>query len=209
MKMNDNTPAIVQIGDCLVSAEIFTEYFACDYEVCKGACCVIGDSGAPLEDSETEALRKNYGFYSRLMSEKGRAVVDKSGFSVVDADGDLVTPLVPDTEECVYSSFDGKGNCFCSVERCWMSGDGDFRKPISCWLYPIRVSVLGSGLTALNLHRWEICKCAFEKGRKEGIRVYEFLKEPLVRYFGEDFYSEMEEAAAVITGSPAGIPSSK
>ena len=177
MKMNDNTPAIVQIGDCLVSAEIFTEYFACDYEVCKGACCVVGDSGAPLEDSETEALRKNYRFYSRLMSEKGRAVVDKSGFSVVDADGDLVTPLVPDTEECVYSSFDGKGKCFCSVERCWMSGDGDFRKPISCWLYPIRVSVLGSGLTALNLHRWEICKCAFEKGRKEGIRVYEFLKE--------------------------------
>ena len=97
--MRNDIPAIVQIGDCLVSTDIFTEYFACDYGVCKGACCVIGDSGAPLEDCETEALRKNYHFYSRLMGEKGRAVLEKSGFSDVDADGDLVSPLVPDSDE--------------------------------------------------------------------------------------------------------------
>ena len=191
-------PAIIQIDDCLVSSEILTEYFACDYAACKGECCVIGDSGAPLEESEPEALEKNYREYSPLMSVKGREVAEKSGFSMTDADGDLVTPLVPGSEECIFSDFDRDGNCFCTVERCWMKGCGDFRKPISCRLYPIRVSVLGSGLTALNLHRWDICRCAFEKGDKEGIRVYEFLKDPITAYFGEDFYTELEETAAVL-----------
>lgn len=191
-------PAIIQIGDCLVSTDILTGYFACDYATCKGACCVIGDSGAPLGKDEPGELERNYAHYSPLMGEKGKAVVESSGFSVVDSDGDLVTPLVPGSEECVYSSFDSDGNCFCTVERCWMKGCGDFRKPISCRLYPIRVSVLGSGLTALNLHRWDICRCAFEKGGKEGIRVYEFLKDPITAYFGEDFYKELEETAAVL-----------
>ena len=191
------TPSIIQIGDCLVSSEIITEYFACDYPVCRGACCVIGDSGAPLEDSEPVALEEGYRYYSGMMGEENRRVVETSGFSVVDMDGDLVTPLVPRTEECVYSAFDSEGNCFCTVERNFLAGRGSFRKPVSCWLYPIRVSVLGNGLYALNLHRWDICRCAFEKGRKEGIRVYEFLKEPLVCRFGEDFYKELEETAAV------------
>lgn len=191
-------PAIIQIGDCIVSSEILTVHFACDYAVCKGACCVAGDSGAPLGDSEPAAFRKNYGNYSPLMSPEGRRTVEESGFSVVDSDGDLVTPLVPGSEECVYSNFDGDGNCYCTVERCWMRGKGDFRKPVSCWLYPIRVSVLGSGLTALNLHRWEICRCAFEKGEKEGIHVYEFLREPLIFRFGEGFYKELEETSAAL-----------
>ena len=191
-------PAIIQIGECLVSSEIFTEYFACDYGTCKGVCCVAGDSGAPLDESEPAALAENYAAYSELMSVKGRETVDGTGFSVIDSDGDLVTPLVPGSEECVYSNFDGDGNCFCTVERCWMNGKGTFRKPVSCWLYPVRISVLGNGLTALNLHRWEICKCAFEKGKKEGIHVYEFLKEPIIRYFGEDFYNEMEEVASAL-----------
>lgn len=188
-------PAIIQIDDCLVSSEILTEYFACDYAVCKGACCVAGDSGAPLEECEPEALEKNFLEYSPLMSDKGREMASSGTFSVTDSDGDLVTPLVQGSEECIFSNFDRDGNCFCTVERCWMNGHGDFRKPISCWLYPVRVSSLGSGLRALNLHRWDICKCAFEKGRKEGIHVYEFLKEPLIRFFGEEFYEELEAAA--------------
>lgn len=188
-------PAIIQIGECLVSSEIFTEYFACDYGTCKGVCCVAGDSGAPLDESEPAALAENYAAYSELMSVKGRETVVETGFSVIDSDGDLVTPLVPGSEECVYSNFDGDGNCFCTVERCWMNEKGTFRKPISCWLYPVRISVLGNGLTALNLHRWEICKCAFEKGKRENIRVYRFLKEPIIHRFGEGFYSEMEEVA--------------
>ena len=189
---------IIQIDDCLVSDEIITEYFACDYEKCKGCCCIIGDSGAPLEESEVEAIEKNYSIFSPDMQEKGRAVVDKTGFFEVDIDGDIVTPLVPGSEECAYCHFDDEGNCLCSMEKCWFQGKGDFRKPISCWLYPIRITKLSNGMRALNLHRWHICQDAFARGKKEKIRVYEFLREPIIRYFGEDFYEALEEAAKYI-----------
>ena len=195
--MNHGT--IIQIDDCLISEEILTEYFACDYPKCKGCCCVIGDSGAPLLECELEPIEKNYPLFSPLMPEKGRDVIDEKGFFEVDVDGDLVTPLVPGTEECAYCLFDGSGNCFCSMERRWFEGSGsDFRKPISCWLYPIRVSTLRNGTRALNLHRWDICKDAFEKGRREDVRVYQFLKEPLERMFGEEFYRQLEGAAKYI-----------
>lgn len=190
-----NQPTIIQIDDCLISSEILTEYFACDYEKCKGCCCIIGDSGAPLEECEVPALEKNYSVYSPLMQEKGRAAVADKGFFEIDTDGDMVTPLVPCTEECAYTHFDKEGNCFCAVERAWFDGKGDFRKPVSCWLYPIRISSLSNGMRALNLHRWEICKDAFAKGKKEGTKVYRFLKEPIERYFGEEFYEQLCEAA--------------
>lgn len=189
---------IVQIDDCLVSEEVLTEYFACDYEKCKGCCCVIGDSGAPLEDCEVGAIEKNYPIFSPIMSDEGREIVKKKGFVEIDRDGDMVTPLVPGSEECVYTLFDEEGNCFCSMERCWFQGKGDFRKPISCWLYPIRITQLSNGTKALNLHRWHICKDAFDKGKKEKIRVYEFLREPIEHYFGEEFYSALAEAAKMI-----------
>ena len=184
---------IIQIDDCLVSEEILTEYFSCDYEKCKGCCCVIGDSGAPMEECEAGAIEKNYGIFSPLMREEGRAAVAAKGFFEIDCDGDMVTPLVPGSEECAYTMFDEAGNCFCSMERCWFQGKGDFRKPISCWLYPIRITLLSNGTRALNLHRWEICRDAFEKGKKEKVRVYEFLREPIERFFGEEFYCALSE----------------
>ena len=186
---------IIQIDDCLVSEEILTEYFACDYEKCKGCCCVIGDSGAPMEECEAEAIEKNYHIFSPIMSEEGRAAVADKGFFEIDRDGDMVTPLVPGSEECAYTLFDEQGNCFCSMERCWFQGKGDFRKPISCWLYPIRVTRLSSGMLALNLHRWDICKDAFAKGKKEGIPVFRFLREPLIQFLGEAFYEALEEVS--------------
>ena len=189
---------IIQIDDCLVSSEILTEYFACDYEKCKGCCCIIGDSGAPLEECEAGAIEKNYPVFSPLMRQEGRDKVKQSGFFEIDVDGDMVTPLVPGSEECAYAHFDDNGNCFCSMEKCWFHGKGDFRKPVSCWLYPIRITVLRSGLRALNLHRWDICKDAFIKGRKEKVRVFEFLREPIERYFGEDFYSALSEASRML-----------
>ena len=189
---------IIEIDDCLVSEEILTEYYACDYEKCKGCCCIIGDSGAPLEEIEAEAIEKNYDIFSPIMSEEGRAAVASKGFFEIDRDGDMVTPLVPGSEECAFTHFDEDGNCFCAMERCWFQGNGDFRKPISCWLYPIRITQLRNGMRALNLHRWHICKDAFEKGKKEKIRVYEFLREPIERYFGEDFYSALSEAAKML-----------
>ena len=193
---------IIEIDDCLVSEEILTEYFACDYEKCKGCCCVIGDSGAPMEECEPEAIEKNYPIFSPIMTEEGRKAVAEKGFFEIDMDGDMVTPLVPGSEECAYTIFDEEGNCFCSMERCWFQGKGDFRKPISCWLYPIRITRLRNGMRALNLHRWHICQDAFAKGKKEKIRVYEFLREPIERYFGEDFYSALSEAAKMLDSNP-------
>ena len=189
---------IIEIDDCLVSEEILTEYYACDYEKCKGCCCIIGDSGAPLEEVEAGAIEKNYEIFSPIMSEEGRAAVASKGFFEIDCDGDMVTPLVPGSEECAFTHFDEEGNCFCAMERCWFQGKGDFRKPISCWLYPIRITQLSNGTRALNLHRWHICQDAFAKGKKEKVRVYEFLREPIERYFGEDFYSALSEAAKML-----------
>ena len=191
---------IIEIDDCLVSEEILTEYFACDYEKCKGCCCVIGDSGAPMEECEAGAIEKNYPIFSPIMTDAGRAAVASKGFFEIDMDGDMVTPLVPGSEECAYTLFDEEGNCFCAMERCWFQGKGDFRKPISCWLYPIRITELSNGTRALNLHRWHICQDAFAKGKKEKVRVYEFLREPIERYFGEEFYSALAEAAKMLNG---------
>ena len=188
-------PSFIQIDDVLVSEEVLTTCFACDYARCKGVCCIIGDSGAPLEESETEALERNYAHYSALMGPGGRDAVQKKGFFEIDRDGDLVTPLVEGSEECAFCHFDDDGNCLCAIECQWMKGRGNFRKPISCQLYPIRLTRLSSGLTGVNLHRWDICKDAFVKGAAEGIRVYQFLREPLIRYFGEEFYEALCQAA--------------
>ena len=185
---------IVEIGDVLISEEVILEYFACDYPVCKGQCCIIGESGAPLKEEELEPIEANYDVFSPLMRPEGRQAVEEKGFFEIDRDGDLVTPLVPGSEECAFCLFEN-GNCFCSMERQYFAGACSFRKPISCQLYPIRVKELGAGRLGLNLHRWDICRCAFEKGRREGIRVYQFLKEPLVRAFGEEFYEALCMAA--------------
>ena len=190
-----NVPSILQIGDILVSSEVLTEYFCCDYDVCRGACCIIGDSGAPLLESETELLERHYPQYEAWMSVDGRDKIAESGFFEVDSDGDLVTPLLHGSEECAYTRFEGE-KCFCAIERAHCAGRCAFVKPISCRLYPIRASILRNGMTALNLHRWEICKCAFEKGRKERVRVYQFLRDPLIAAYGESFYAELCDIAA-------------
>ncbi len=189
---------IIQIDDCLVSQDVLTEYFSCDYAKCRGCCCIIGDSGAPLQESELEAIEKDYPAFSPLMRPQGRDAVAEKGFFEIDTDGDIVTPLVPGSEECAYTCFDNEGNCFCAMEREWLRGKTAFRKPISCWLYPVRVSKLSNGMLALNLHRWDICKDAFEKGKKEKVRAYEFLREPIERFFGRDFYSALCEAARML-----------
>lgn len=189
-----NVPSILQIGEILVSSEILTEYFCCDYDTCRGACCIIGESGAPLLESELEPLERDYPHYEAWMSVEGRAKIEESGFFEVDRDGDLVTPLLHGSEECAYTRFEGE-SCFCAIERAYCAGRCAFAKPISCRLYPIRASILSNGLTALNLHRWDICKCAFEKGRREGIRVYEFLRAPLIAAYGQAFYDELSAVA--------------
>ena len=188
---------IVEIGDVLVSEEVILEYFACDYDLCKGKCCIVGDSGAPLKEEELEPIEANYDAFKGLMREEGRAAVDAKGFFEIDRDGDLVTPLVPGSEECAYCHFEN-GSCFCSIERQFCKGLSTFKKPISCSLYPIRVVDLGGGRCGLNLHRWDICADAFQKGHREGIRVYQFLRGPLTDAFGQEFYSALEAAAKML-----------
>ena len=197
---NNRFGTIVQIGDILVSEDVVMEYFACDYAVCRGACCIAGDSGAPLEEHELEGLERDYPAYSGLMTPQGRAAVDAKGFFEVDRDNDIVTPLMaPDGERtqdlpCAFCHFGAAGECLCAIE---MAGRV---KPASCSLYPIRVTRLTGGGLALNVHHWDICKPAFEKGRREGIRVYQFLKNPLTKSFGEDFYEALCAAATHLNG---------
>lgn len=180
---------IIQIGDVLVSEDVVMEWFSCDYPVCKGRCCIEGDGGAPLEESELEDLERGYDVFGPLMGEGGHASVKANGFFTVDKDCDLVTPLVEGSCECAYSCFGSDGGCLCAIEKCGL------RKPISCKLYPIRITKLTGGGLALNVHHWDICKPAFEKGEREGVRVYQFLKGPLVERFGEEFYEALEAAA--------------
>ena len=183
---------IVEIGDILVSEDVIFEFFACDYPVCKGRCCIVGDSGAPLKEEELEGLERDYPVYSPLMCPEGRAAVDAKGFFEIDREGDIVTPLVEGSEECAFCHFEADGNCLCSIERMGL------RKPVSCSLYPVRVVDLGGGRIGLNLHRWHICKEAYEKGRREGIRVYQFLRGPLTDAFGADFYEALSAAAEML-----------
>lgn len=191
---NNRFGTIIQIGDVLVSEDVVLEYFACDYPVCKGCCCIIGDSGAPLLEEELEPIEQGYPAFAPLMREEGRKAVEEKGFFEIDRDGDIVTPLVPGSEECAFCHFEGE-NCFCAIERMFFAGKIGFRKPVSCWLYPVRVTRLTGGGLALNVHKQAICKEAFEKGRREGIRVYQFLREPLIHQFGADFYDALCAAA--------------
>lgn len=187
--MNNGFGTIVQIGDCLISEDVILEYFACDYAACKGCCCVEGDSGAPLDESELEGLERGYARYCPHMTSKGRETVDSKGFFEIDREGDIVTPVVGESGECAFCHFAGDGSVWCSIEKCGLV------KPASCRLYPIRVTPLTGGGKALNLHRWGICRAAYEKGKKEGVRVYQFLREPLVQCYGKDFYEALCAAA--------------
>lgn len=198
---NRDFGTIIEIGDILVSEEVVTEYFACDYPVCKGCCCIIGDSGAPLKEEELDQLEACYPVFSPLMSEAGRDAVKAKGFFEIDREGDIVTPVVPGREECAYCRIEPSGNCLCAIEMQYLKGLCSFRKPVSCSLYPIRVVDLGGGRKGLNLHCWHICKAAYEKGKKEKVRVYEFLREPLTEAFGADFYSALSEAARILRAS--------
>ena len=180
---------IIQIGDILVSEDVVTEYFACDYEVCRGACCIVGDSGAPMEEDEPELIERDYPRFSALMSEGGRDAAEAAGFFEIDRDGDIVTPLVKGSCECAFCHFGPCGETLCAIEK------AGCRKPVSCSLYPIRVTKLTGGSLALNVHHWDICRPAFEKGRREGVRVYQFLRRPISDRWGEEFWSALDEAA--------------
>jgi hypothetical protein len=180
---------MIQIGNRIVSRELFDQHFICHLEQCEGNCCVFGDSGAPLEDHEARYLEENLEAIKPYMRAEGLQEVNEQGSWVVDGDGDQVTPLVG-REECAYVVFE-QGIARCSIEKAFESGSVSFQKPVSCHLYPIRVSKLNNAV-ALNYHRWSICEPARILGRKEGMPVFRFLKDPITRVYGAAFYDELE-----------------
>lgn len=188
---------MIQIDDTIISMDLFEKQFCCDLSDCKGICCIEGDSGAPLEESEVPILEKILPVVWDDLSDKSKAVIEKQGVSYIDIEGDLVTSIV-DGCECVFTYLDENGVCKCAIEKAYREGKIDFYKPISCHLYPVRLENLRNGTVGINIHRWKVCKAAFEQGRKCGLPVYQFLKEPLIRRFGAEWYEKVCIAAEEI-----------
>lgn len=184
---------LVEIGDKIISTQIFEEKFVCDLNACKGACCIEGDAGAPLTFEEVSKLEDDLEKIKPYMRQEGIDAVEEQGVFYMDQDNEPVTTLV-NGKECAFVYFDENGITKCSVEQAHKEGKTDFKKPISCHLYPIRVKKFNE-LQALNYDRWDICQPACACGSELNVPVFKFLKEPLIRAFGEEFYGELEEVA--------------
>lgn len=184
---------MLQIGRTLVSLDVIERFFICNLERCLGACCIEGDAGAPLTEAERQKLKEILPEVWDDLLPEAKAVIERQGVAYVDEEGDLVTSIV-NGKDCVFTCYDKNGMCQCAIEKAYRAGKIDFYKPISCHLYPIRLKEYPD-FSAVNYHRWKICKAGEVLGRHERVRVYEFLKEPLIRRFGEEWYNELCEAA--------------
>lgn len=184
---------MVEIDNVLISDDLFSQRFVCDLNACKGECCVAGDAGAPLEEEELEILEQNWKKVLPLLPEEGRKALEKQGPYVKDhVDGDWVTPL-RDGKECAYTVFAEDGTAQCGIELAWKQGKVDFQKPVSCHLYPVRMRKLSTG-EAMNYDRWDICSPACRLGKSLNVKVYQFVKEALVRKYGAEFFEKMVAA---------------
>jgi len=180
---------MVQIGDTIVGLDVLKVKFTCDLLKCKGACCIHGDSGAPLEEDEAVILEEMYPEIKPYMSPKGIKSVDKHGPHMIDSDGDLVTVLI-DKKECAFVTIEND-IAKCSIEKAYFDGKISFRKPVSCHLYPVRVKSYRD-FKGVNYDRWDICKDAIVKGREMDMPLFIFLKESFIRKFGKEWYKELE-----------------
>ena len=183
---------MIQIDDKLISEDLFSEEFVCNLAKCKGICCVDGDAGAPLDEDETKILDEIYPKIKSYLRPEGIQAIEEQGTYTLDFEGDLVTPLV-NNAECAYVIFDEKGYTKCAIEKAYEDGVIDWQKPISCHLYPIRITEY-SNFSAINYHEWDICSDACTLGKELGVKVYQFLKKPLIRKYGEEFYQTLSEA---------------
>lgn len=178
------------IDDKVVSLDIVEKYFCCDLQRCLGQCCIEGDAGAPLLDSEVNELEKAYPVVADDLTPAGKRAIEERGVAYRDQDGDLVTTLADDSQACAFATFSNGGLCLCAIEKAYRQGKLGFCKPRSCSLYPIRVKEYPS-FTALNYHRWKICRPAEAAGRSNNIRVYKALRQPLVNAFGQEWYDKL------------------
>ncbi len=190
--MRDNRIPMIQIDDTIISIDCLSEKFCCDLEACKGECCIEGDAGAPLELEEVSEIEAALPEVWNMLSASAQSVIDRQGVAYTDEEGDLVTSIV-NGKDCVFTCYDENGCCYCALEKAYREGRTKFYKPISCHLYPIRLKKIGDAV-ALNYNRWDVCKMAVLKGKQLDLPVYKFLKEPLVRRFGEAWYTELESA---------------
>lgn len=192
---------MIIVQDKLVSDELVEEQFICNLSACKGACCWEGDSGAPLEDAELPILDSIFDRVKPFLSPAGIRAIEQQGKYVwFDEAEEYGTPLV-DNGPCAYMTLDAGGTAQCGIEAAYRAGAIDFQKPISCHLYPIRVEKNEElGFEALNYHQWDICSAACELGRKEKMPVYRFLREAIVRKYGQEFYEELDGAAKFLEG---------
>lgn len=179
---------MVQIQDTLVSLDVFKECFCCDLGQCHGACCIEGDAGAPVDEDEIADLEEAAELLETELTEEAREVINDEGVVTIDRDGEFVTSVVND-RDCVFA-VQSDGCTLCAIDRAHREGRTQVQKPLSCALYPIRLSDVG-GLTALNFHRWDVCKSACQLGQKLQLPVYQFLKEPLIRAFGQSWWDEL------------------
>ena len=184
---------IIQVGNVLVSPDIFTEKFCCDLDKCKGQCCVEGDAGAPVTLDEIAGIEDSLDTVWTDMSASAQAIVGKQGVAYVDQEGDLVTSIV-NGKDCVFTCYEN-GCCLCALERAYRAKKTDFVKPISCALYPIRVKAFNNDTFGINYNRWDVCKDAVIKGKELNLPVYKFLEGPLTRRFGVEWYKELCEVA--------------
>lgn len=184
---------MIQIDDTIIALDVVEESFLCDLSACMGECCVEGDSGAPLETEEVEILKDILPHVWDDLSPAAQAEIEQTGVAYEDTDGEMVTSIV-NGKDCVFTYYDEKGICKCAIEKAYKAGKIDFYKPISCHLYPIRIQKYRD-FTAVNYHRWRICKAAVALGEKKGLKIYQFLEQPLVRKFGKEWYEQLCIAA--------------
>lgn len=185
---------MIQIGSTLVSDDLLTEAFVCDLNACKGACCVEGEYGAPLTQDEADELAHLKDQIAPYLSDEGKATIAEQGAWITGEDGELETPLMP-TGHCAYVIEDADKKLKCGLETVHQEGVLSFKKPLSCHLYPVRVQQYSS-FEAVNYHRWDICGAACALGSSLKVKVYVFVKEALVRKFGEEWYAALEKAGA-------------
>jgi hypothetical protein len=184
-----------QIENAIISDEIIEKKFVCNLKACKGACCVEGDSGAPLEQNEIEKIEEFYPLIKKFLRPEGIQAIEQNGFYYIDKEHDKVTTLI-NNKECAYTVFDADGIVGCGIEKAYQEGKINFRKPLSCWLYPIRIREI-KDIQAVNYDEWDICKSAVLFGEKHQIKVFEFLKEPLSFKFGEEWYKQLEDLSKI------------
>lgn len=194
---------IFEIGNTIVSGDIITEHFCCDLDKCKGACCIEGDAGAPVTIDEIAEIENVLDDAWPLLSASAQSIIDRQGVAYTDEEGDLVTSIVGG-KDCVFTYYDNldlgedgkiENCCLCALEKLCREGRTTFMKPISCSLYPIRVKEFSNDMCGLSYNRWKVCSDAVEKGNRLSIPVYRFLREPLIRRFGQEWYDELETIA--------------